>query len=106
MKTEREKMLAGELYDACDAELLRSECRQGALSAVQQPVADGFCSIQYIGVHHVGVNDRDTFDLIEFMAPNGDTLLYDAYLGTSIMPEQFEPHYEEAIYWEFNYSNL
>lgn len=63
-------------------------------------------SIRYVGVRHVGVNDKDTFDLIEYIAPNGDTLLYDAYLGTSILPGQFEPHYKEAIYWEFNYSNL
>lgn len=63
-------------------------------------------SIRYVGVRHVGVNDKDTFDLIEYIAPNGDTLLYDAYLGTSILPGQFESHYKEAIYWEFNYSNL
>ena len=63
-------------------------------------------SICFIGVHHVGVNNQDTFDLIKYISPDGDTLLYDAYLGKSIMPEQFEPHYEEATYWEFNYSNL
>ena len=63
-------------------------------------------SIRYLGVRHIGINDTDTFDLIEYVASNGDTLLYDAYLGTSILPEQFEPHYREAIYWEFNYSNL
>ena len=63
-------------------------------------------SIRYLGVRHIGLNDTDTFDLIEFIAPNGDTLLYDAYIGTSILPEQFEPHYKEAMYWEFNYSNL
>lgn len=62
-------------------------------------------NIRYLGVRYVRVNDKDKFDLIEYIAPNGDTLLYDAYLGTSILPEQFEPHYEKAIYWEFNYMN-
>ena len=63
-------------------------------------------SIRYLGVHHIGVNDTDTFDLIEYIAPNGDTLLYDAYLGIAILPEQFEPHYKDAMYWEFNFSNI
>lgn len=63
-------------------------------------------SIYYLGVRHIGVSDIDTFDLIEYITPNGDTMLYDAYLDKSISFGQFEPHYDEPIYWDFNYSNL
>ena len=63
-------------------------------------------SIDYIGLSRIAINEQDTFDLIEFITPCGDTLLYDAFLNKSILPEQFKPHYEEPIYWEFNYSNL
>lgn len=63
-------------------------------------------SIDYIGLSRIAINEQDTFDLIEFITPCGDTLLYDAFLNESILPEQFKPHYEESIYWDFNYSNL
>ena len=54
-------------------------------------------SVDYIGVRSIPVNEQDTFDLMEYVAPSGDTLLYDAFLDASILPEQFEPHYEESI---------
>lgn len=60
-------------------------------------------SIRYVGIEHIAINDKDTFDLLEYISPKGDTLLYDAYLNESIQPEHFEPHYNEPIYWEFNY---
>lgn len=62
-------------------------------------------NIHYLGIHRIGANAKDTFDLIKYVSPEGDTLLYDAYLGESIKEEQFVPHYKKEIYWEFNYSN-
>lgn len=57
-------------------------------------------------IRSIGINEKDTFELIEYVNMAGDTLLYDAYTAKSIRPEEFEPHIKEAMFWEFNYSNL
>lgn len=63
-------------------------------------------SIRSWEIKHIEIDQKDIFDVIEYVSFCGDTLLYDMYLKKPQKPEHFKPHYKEAIYWEFNYSNI